>query len=222
MPFFNVSILVASFKLQVSAFKADGQPFADARVEANDLVGGISYNATTGSDGVASFQNVSFGSYEVEILDSTGNSINSTRVNVFQDQNVTVSCDLFGLSVTVTVTDYLGQPFANANVTLQGNLVGQLSQRTQNNGETTFNNLEGDSFTLSVYLSDGGNAAAVQSVVVQGSSSVSVKLSRYVLVAGQLVEAPEFAIIILIVLSLLFVLFLEIYRWRQKSHKSAS
>ncbi len=218
VPFFNVTISCPSYGLRVTAFKADGQPFNDALVEVNELVGGILYNGTTGADGVVVFQNVTFGMYNVEILDSAGTELNSSTVTVFQDQNVTVNCNLFGLNITVTVTDYFGQPFANMNVTLQGTGPEPISrtEQTQASGTATFDNLVGGSFTISVYMSNQNPPTVVQNVVVEGSTAVPIRISRYVLLAGFPVETGQFAISIVIILSLLLIVLLE-FRRRRKS-----
>jgi hypothetical protein len=217
VPFFNVTISCPSYGLRVNASKADGQPFSNALVEVKELLGGIHYDGTTGPDGVVTFQNMALGRYDVEILDSTGMKLNSTTVDVFKDQNVTVNCSLFGLNISVTVTDYFGQPFGNTNVTLQGNGSEPISERTQSNGQVTFDNLVGDSFSISVYLSDQGSPTVVQSVVVDGSTVVPIRMNRYVLLAGLPVETSQLAISVTIILSVFLVVLLEVYRRRGKS-----
>lgn len=223
VPFFNVTISCPSYTLQVQAFKADGQPFSNAAVEAKELVGGINYDGNTDSNGTVAFYNTTLGEYEVEILDNAGKELNSTTVNLFQDQNVTVNCNLFGLNISVTVTDYFGQPFANTNVTLQENGVEPISSRTQANGMVTFANLVGDSYSVSVYLSDQGPPTMIESLLVDGSTTVSITMNRYVLLAGLPVETSQLAVVIIIVLSVLLVLSLEVYRRRRnKSQKTDS
>lgn len=221
VPFFNVTIGCPSYALQVQAFKASGQPFSNATVEAKELVGGINYDGNTDSNGTVAFYNATFGEYDVEILDSAGTELNSTTVDLFQDQNVTVNCNLFGLSISVTVTDYFGQPFANTNVTLQGNGIEPISSRTQANGTVTFANLVGNSYSISVYLSNQGPPAMIDNLLVDGSTTVSIKMTRYVLLAGLPVEASQLAAVLIIVLSVLLILLLEVYRRRRnKSQKT--
>jgi hypothetical protein len=219
MKVFDVNITCPSFTLKVNAFKAGGQPFDNAAVEVKELLGGIHYDGNTDSNGTITF-NAIFGRYDVEIHDSSGMELNSTTVDLFQDQNVTLYCNLFGLNISVTVTDYFGQPFANTNITLQGNGSQPISKRTQANGMVTFDNLVGDSFSISVYLSDDGPPTVVQSLLVQGNATVLVKISKYVLLAGLLVETSQLAIAVIIIASLLLVLSLEVYRRRRnKSQK---
>lgn len=217
VPVYNVTVVCPSYNLLVNVFKADGQQFGDAVVEVKEFVGGILYSGITGADGTVIFQNVTFGRYTMEILDNTGLELNGTTVDVFQDQNVTIDCNLCGLSISVTVTDYFGQPFANTNVTLMGNGSEPISEQTMSNGTATFANLVGDSFSVSVYLSNQGSAVAVQSLIVSGSTAVQITMSRYVLVAGFPLDAGQFAVAIVIVLSLLFIGALEVITRRRKS-----
>lgn len=220
VPYFNVTIGCPSYTLKVNAFKADGQPFGDAVVEVKELIGGIHYDGNTDLNGNVTFQNAIFGMYDVEIHDSTGRELNSTAVDLFQDQNVTLYCNLVDLNINVTLTDYFGQPFANTKVTLQGNGSELISDRTQANGVATFDNLVGDSFSISVYLSDQGSPTVVRSLLVGGSTAVSIRIDRYVLLAGLPVETGQLAITVIIVLGVLLVLSLEVYRRRRiKSQK---
>jgi hypothetical protein len=219
VPFFNVTIFSPSFTLKVSVFKADGQPFGDAAVNIKELIGGISYEGNTDSNGTITFLNVTFGRYDVEIYDSTGLELNSTILDIFQDQNATLYCNLFGLSINVKVTDYFGQPFTNTIITLQGNGSEPISERTQSNGIVTFDNLVGSSFSVAVYLSDKGPPTVVDSLMVQGSTTVPIAINKYVLFAGFPVEMSQFATAIVILLTLLLILVLEVYRRRRSRSK---
>ena len=213
-----VNITCPSFTLKVNAFKADGQPFSNAVVEAKELLGGIHYHGNTDSNGTVAFSAI-FGKYNVEIHDSAGKQLNSTATDLFQDQNVTVYCNLFDLSISVTVTDYFGQPFPNINITLQGNGSEPILSRTQANGMVTFDNLIGDSFSISVYLSEQGPPTVVDSLLVDGSTAVPIRINKYVLLAGFVVETSQLAIAVIIVLSLVLVLSLEVYRKRRNKSK---
>jgi hypothetical protein len=212
---FNVTIACPSYALQIQAFEANGQPFSNATVEASELTGGINYEGSTDSSGVAVFPNATFGEYYVEVFDSTGAMINSTTVDLFQNQNVTVTCNLFGLSISVTVTDYLGQPFGNTEVTLQGNGGEPISSRTQANGTVTFTNLIGNSYNVSVYLSSNGPPNTIENLLVSGSTVISIRLNRYVLLAGHPVETTQLAVVVIIVLTVVLVLVLEVFRIRR-------
>ncbi|MGD0160159.1 MAG: hypothetical protein ABSB89_07665 [Candidatus Bathyarchaeia archaeon] len=209
---YNVTIACPSFALQIVALEASGQPFSNATVEASELAGGINYEGSTDSSGAVVFQNATFGEYYVEVFDSAGTEINSTTLELFQDQNVTVNCYLYGLSISVTVTDYFGQPFGNTEVTLQGNGVQPVSSRTQANGTVTFANLVGQSYNVSVYLSNNGSPNYVANLFVDGSTAVSIKMNRYVLLAGDPVETTQLVVVIIIVLTVLLVLVFEVFR----------
>jgi len=216
---FNVTIACPTYVFQIQALEANGQPFSNATVEASELTGGINYEGSTDSSGVTVFPNATFGEYYVEVFDSAGAQINSTIVDLFQDQNVTMNCNLFGLSISVTVTDYFGHPFANTEVTLQGNGGEPISSRTQANGTITFTNLIGNSYNVSVYLSNNGSPNAIDDILVSGSTNVTIRMNQYVLLAGHPVETTELAVVVIIVLAVVLVLVLEIFVFRKRRVK---
>jgi len=222
VPVFNVTIACPTYAFQIQALEANGQPFSNATVEASELTGGINYEGSTDSSGVAVFPNATFGEYYVEVFDNAGAQINSTIVDLFQDQNVTMNCNLFGLSISVTVTDYFGHPFANTEVTLQGNGGEPISSRTQANGTVTFANLIGDSYNVSVYLSNNGSPNAIEDLLVTGSTNVTIAMNGYVLLAGHPVETTELAVVVIIVLSVVLVLVLEIFIFRKRRGRPSS
>jgi hypothetical protein len=57
---------------------------------------------------------------------------------------------------------------------------------------------------------------------VEGSAAVSLRIGKYVLLAGLPVEASQLAATIIIILSLLGILSFEIYRRKGRSRKPAS
>ena len=214
--YYNVTIVSPSYNLQVDVSEANGLPFNNADVQVKELVGGIQYNGTTDSNGIVNFNNVTFGEYDVEVVDTSGNVINSTTVNLFQDQNVTVNCSIYGFNISVTVTDYFGQAFANTGVTLQGTDVGLVSAKTRSNGTAVFENLVGDAFTISVYVSGNSQPTVVENVAVNGTTAVSITLGKYVMLAGSPVELTQFLVVLIIVLSVLLIVLLEIYYMRKR------
>jgi hypothetical protein len=216
VPYYNLTIVSPSYNLQVNVSEAGGQAFSGANVEANELVGGIQYNGTTDANGIVNFNGAPFGEYDVEVLDTSGSVINTTTVDLFQDQNVTMNCSIYGFNMSVTVTDYFGQPFGNTDVTLQGKDVGFVSGKTQSNGTAIFENMVGGTFTISVYLSGSGQPTTVQNVMVNGTTAVSITLTRYVILAGTPVELTEFIVVLIIALTVLLVILLEIYHIRKK------
>ena len=222
VPVFNVTIACPTYAFQIQALEANGQPFSNATVEASELTGGINYEGSTDSSGVAVFPNATFGEYYVEVFDSTGAQINSTIVDLFQDQNVTMSCNLFGLSISVTVTDYFGHPFANTEVTLQENGGEAISSRTLANGTVTFTNLIGNSYNVSVYLSNNGAPNAIEDLLVTGSTNVTIAMNNYLLLAGHPIETTQLAVVVIIVLSVVLVLVLEIFVFRRRRGRPSS
>lgn len=217
---FNVTIFCPTLDLQVNVLKADGQPFGGAVVKIEESLGGLNGEGSVGADGIVRF-NVVFGMYDVEVYDINAVRLNGTTVSVFTNQNVTVYCILHGLSVSVTVVDYVGQPFSNVNVTLQGEGLPAVSQLTQGNGTATFNDVDGGSYQVAVYLPNRDQPTAAEEVAVSGSTAVQISISKYVLLAGVLVETSQLAVVIIVVVTVVLIVLLEVYlRRRSKPEKT--
>jgi hypothetical protein len=207
----DITIVCPTLRLQVSAVNAAGQPLTGMTVKIHESVGGLSEEGSVDAEGNAGF-NVVFGRYDVQVYDSNRVRLNRTMVNVFQDQNITVYCVLQGLSLSVTVVDYLGQPLSNVNVTLSGEGLGTAWQLTQGNGTATFNGIVGENYQVAVYLSGNSQPAAAQEVAVAGPTSVEIRLNELVSLAGFMVQTSQLAVLVIIVVTVVLILLLEVYR----------
>jgi len=221
VPWFNVTFTCPVLTLRLNVVKTYGQPIKSAVVQIQESLGGIRYVGNSDDNGAVTF-NPAFGKYNVRIL-YNGIELNETVVDVFQDQNVSIYCELYGLNVSVHVFDYFGQAFSNVNVTLQRENSGEVSQLTQADGTATFNNVIGGSFEVAVYLNGRTEPTAAKAIAVQDSTSVQIRMDRYVLLAGFLVDTSQLAIALIIVFTLVVIISLEIYRRRRsKPQKTES
>jgi hypothetical protein len=214
VPWFNVTFICPMFELQANVVKADGQPLSNSVVKIEESLGGLSTEANVDANGIVTF-NAVFGRYDLEVYDSNGVRLNATTVDAFQDQNVTVYCTLYGLTLSIRVVDYFGQPFSNVNVTLQGEGLASVSGLTQGDGTATFNNVVGGSFEVAVYLANNDQPTAAQELAVEGPTTVQIKIDKYVLLAGFLVETSQLTVVIIIVVTVVLILLLEVYRRRR-------
>jgi hypothetical protein len=116
------------------------------------------------------------------------------------------------LNVSVQVVDYFGQPVSNANVTLQREGLETLSVLTQSDGTVTFNNIVGGNLQIAVFLHGQTQPSTTNGFYVDSSSTIQIKLAEYIILAGFLVDVSQLATVIIIVISIILILFLEIYR----------
>jgi hypothetical protein len=219
---FNVTVFCPTTTLEVNVTKPDGQPISQAQVKLQESLGGIHYEGNTDASGMVTFNPIC-GRYDVQVYDNKGAKLNSTTVVLFQNQTTTIYCSLYGLTLSVRVIDYFGQPFSNADITLQGEGQQPISHRTQPNGMATFDSIVGGNFDVSVYLAGQTQPTAAQGLIVTDSTTLQIKIDKYVILAGFLVETSQLAIAIMIVLTIIVVLSLELYRVRRsKLQKSES
>ena len=211
---FNVTIFCPTLALQVNAINAEGQPITGATVKVQELIGGLYDEGTTNSSGKVAFSFI-FGKYVVGVYDVDGIKVNETTVNLFQNQNASILCKLYGLDVSIKVVDYFGQPISNMHVILQREGMTARSSETQANGTATFNGVTGGTFQVTVYMTDPAQPCVEEGFLVDKSTTFQVKLDKYVMLVGSLVETSQFAIVLPIVLTLVFVAVTEVYRRRR-------
>ncbi len=223
---FNTTITCPLLTLRVDAKDASGAQISGAKVEVRELMGGLSYEGNTDAEGTVSF-NCTLGKYTVIAYDADGIELNKTSVNLLnitsQLNNVSVSCQLYGLTVSVKVVDYFGQPVSNVNVTLQREGSASRSALTPSNGTTRFAPVTGGTLQAIIYLSGQTEPHLATTFTAVKSTTIEVKLDRYMLLAGSFIEVDHLATALVVLATVLLILSVEIYRRRRlKSQKPES
>jgi hypothetical protein len=213
---YNVTFILPTVTLRVNVINAVGEPIPNATVKAQELTGGLPYENNTNTKGIATISKCTFGKYDMTIYDAEGIKLNETVISVLNQtlstQNISISCKLWGLTLSVKVVDYFGQPLSNVNVTLQQEGLAPRSQRTQSNGVATFSSVSGGNLQITIYLSGQTQPYMAEGVYLANSMTIGIKLEKYVLLAGFLVETTSLVTVILIAASVILVLFVEVYR----------
>jgi hypothetical protein len=217
---FNVTILCPPKTLTLNITENHRNPLPNARVELIEQMGGISYTKTSNESGIAVI-NCTFGNYTLKVyVDNI--FLNETVVEIFNDTYSEIYCKLYNLTVSVKVVDYFGQPISNAKVTWQ--LGGrQDSALTKSDGLATFSNIIGGDLQVTVYLPEQSQPFMVTTSFVDGSKTIEIKLDKYVMLAGFLVETSYLTTVIIIAVAVLLVLLIEVYKKKRlKPPKSSS
>jgi hypothetical protein len=218
---YNVTVSLPTLMLQVNATKSGGRPFNNTLVRVQEFSGEPLLNSTTDANGSVAF-NAPLGRYYVSVVDKSGITLNATTVDVFQNQSTLVQCDFYGLALSVKVVDYFGQGIGNVNVKLlREGVPPRSAPSTQSDGIATFNDVIGGSLEVALYLGDSAQPIVTQGLTVQNSMTIQVRIDKYIVLGGLLVETSEFATVLVIVLAIVFILALEVYRFRRfKTKKS--
>lgn len=216
---FNLTIICPTLTLQVSVTDANNQPITDATVKVQEVMGGLYYEGNT-VEGTAIF-NCTFGRYTVNVY-ASGVEINETVTDLFQNENVSIRCKLYGLTVSIKIVDYFGQPIPNANVTLQREGLPPRSNRTKSNGIATFSDFVGGSIQIAIYLNDQTQPCIKTTSSVVSSETIGIKIGKYVLIAGILVETSQLTTALIIAAAIILIVSIEVYkRKRSKLQKSS-
>jgi len=218
--YINITILCPSKKLRLQVIDANNQPIADAMLKAQESMGGLDYSNTTDASGIATLE-CTFGKYMVKVYHGEI-LLNETTLELFNDYNETLKCQLYGLTVSIKVIDYFGQPISNAKVTLQREGLAPLSSLTQPNGKATFDSVIGGSLQITVYVADQKQPCITSSFFVDGSKTIELRVEKYVVLAGFLVETSQLTTAIIIALTVILLLSVEVYRRRRLKPKTSS
>jgi hypothetical protein len=216
---FNMTIICPTLTLQVNVTDANNQPISNAAVNVQEVMGGLYYEVNT-VEGMAIF-NCTFGRYTVKVYTS-GVGINETVTDLFQNENVSIRCELYGLAVSIKVVDYFGQPIPNANVTLQREGLPQRSNRTKSNGVATFADFIGGSVQIAIYFNDQTQPCTETPSSVVSSRTIEIKIGKYVLIAGILVGTSQLTTVLIILAAIILIVSIEVYRRKRfKLQKSS-
>ena len=210
---YNVTFICPAHTLLVNVTNVNGEPINNAKVKVQELMGGLLYEGNTSTDGIVGF-NCVFGKYRIEVFDLEGITVNETTENLFQDKNVTIRCKLWGLTVSIKIADYFGQPISNIKVTLQREGAASHSRYTQSDGIAEFDNVTGGTLQIAIYLFDQTQPYMTKVFSADSSTTVEIKLEEYVVFAGSFVETSVLITAIIIVASVIAVLLIELYRRR--------
>lgn len=217
---FNVTILCPPKTLTLNITENHRNPLPNAQVELIEQMGGISYNETTGDAGKVVI-NCTFGKYTVKVY-ADNILLKETSVDLLNDTYREIYCQLYNLTVSVKVVDYFGQPISNANVTWQLYDL-QNSTLTKSDGLATFSNIIGGDLQVTVYLPEQSQPFIVTTSFVDNSKTIEIKLDKYVILAGFLVETSHLTTAIIIAVTVILALSIEIYRRKRlKPQKSSS
>jgi hypothetical protein len=211
---YNLTIICPTMTLNINVTDARGRPVNDAAVEAQELLGGRYYSGTTANGAVS--LNCPFGKYTVMVL-IKGVTVNETTVSLNETSvNLPIVCNSYGFDVSVRAVDYFGQPIPNVNVTLQRS-EWRDSRLAGGDGLATFGNTFGGNLNVTIRLAGQSEPSVVSSVSVDNSTPIEIKIDRYVLLAGMMVEASQLlAVVIVLIVAVLF-LSVEVFRrrWRR-------
>ncbi|UCG36319.1 MAG: carboxypeptidase regulatory-like domain-containing protein [Candidatus Bathyarchaeota archaeon] len=213
----SLNITCPNYELTVTVFDVFGQPIHDAQIRIFEWSIGSSGSGRTGdtgSDGVLTL-NLKFGKYVVEVY-KEGALLNKTSTFLTeQPTTFEILCNLYNLSIDITVVDYFGQRIANVNITLErdGTLVS--SSKTETGGNAVFSGLIGGNYKVLVY--HGQRPYESTTLYLSEPKAITLKLAGTVSIAGFLIETSHLASIVsvaAIFLALLFALLCLNLKWK--------
>jgi hypothetical protein len=212
--FSQVLITCPNEALTITVIGNNHAPIADARIELVEISNNLFYTATTDINGSAA-NAVTFGTYRARIYKNNV-LINDTTVDVFSNTQKQILCTLYGIQVSVSVVDVLGQPIQNANVTLNGPATERFSALTHNNGKVVFNDVIGGDVQIVAFAQGAPNDFQAVAQTVNQPTSIQIKLDKYVALGPFLVQTNTLLTIAVILTLLILFMAVEIYRRKKR------
>jgi hypothetical protein len=219
---YNVTIVCPTYKLEVNVTNpnAANQPIDNATVKVIEFMGGLYYENTT-VNGVATFDCV-LGKYYVEVY-ARGIKIKEETVDLTNGSaTLSISCKLYGLTITVRVVDYFGQPISGANITLLRQGLNVQPKQTNSSGMAEFSDLIGGDINIAVYLPGQAQICVAKNYYnIDYPVEIQIKIEKYISIFGFLIETGQLATIIITVVTVAIIFSLEVYHRRVSSAKKS-
>jgi hypothetical protein len=212
--FSQVLITCPNEALTINVIGNNQAPIAGARIELVEISNNLFYTATTDINGSAASA-VTFGTYRARIYKNNV-LINDTNVDVFSSTQKQILCTLYGIQVSVSVVDVLGQPIQNANVTLNGPATERFSALTNNNGKVIFNDVIGGDVQIVAFAQGAPNDFQAVVQTVNQPTSIQIRLDKYVALGPFLVQTNTLLTIAVILTLLILFVAVEIYRRKKR------
>jgi hypothetical protein len=210
----EVSITCPNEALIINVIGNSQSPISGARIELVEVSNSLFYTSTTDSNGSIASQ-VTFGTYRARIY-KNNILINETNVEVFSNVQEQILCTLYGIQVSVSVVDLLGQPIQNANVTLIGPVTERFSALTQNNGKAIFNDVIGGDIQIIAFAQGAPNDYQAVVQPVNQPTSIQIRLDKYVALGPLLIQANTLLTIGIILILIILFGVVEVYRRKKR------
>ena len=210
VPTHEIIILLPSrlLTLKIIDYTLKGLP--NARLALFEQKSGIFYANLTDADGSSSIE-VAFGKYQLRVY-KDNILLNETVIEAFNDTQAEIRCVLYNLQVSVAVVDFFNQPVSNVNVDFRGPDQITRSTMTSAEGIATFSNVIGGDSQVLAYSNGRQDYYEAINLRVESPTAVQIKMGRFVLLAGLLVETSLFLTLVIILPVLVVFILFEVYR----------
>lgn len=194
-----VNITCPTYPLLIHVLDSDEHPLENVQVTVHEWSSErlMLSEATNGTGNIIS--ELTLGRYKITVSKYNADFkemvvLNKTILDLIEDQFLAIHCRIFGVPLSVKVVDYFGQPISNAIVNIerkseQGWMKIEPSPKTDSEGIVSLPNIGGD-YLISIYAS--GSLDETRTMSLATSQQVVIKLDKYVLVGGYLVETSQF------------------------------
>jgi len=220
-PLYKLNITCPVYVLSLYVLESHGYPLKNAYIEVNEWTMGTATPTDSGSTSDYGFLNIecTFGKYNVRVYESIQKRILLNETTIYLIQNptdVTIHCKLYNLTLTIKVVDYFDQPLPNIIVELRREGIEYFKGTTNKEGIVSFplNDyvLIGGNYRVSVLFAEGSDPIQAITLYLDKSQNITLKVNKYVLFMGTLLETSQLAVVLLALAILLVLLSALVYK----------
>jgi hypothetical protein len=206
---YDVTILCPSRTLTLSLIDYNRAAIPRARIELVESTSGIFDGGVTNTTGKLTLK-VTFGRYRLRVYTENDILLNETIIEVYNDKNIEIRCNLYNIQVSVAVVDYFDNPINNVRVLFQSVGIETASNSTQTDGTASFGNIIGGNIHLIAYPKGMERSFEAFNIKIQEPTVLKIKMDKYVVLGPFLLGANELASFLLILLSVILFALLEL------------
>ncbi len=208
---YEVTILCPNKILALTVVDYDETAIPNARVELVELTSGIFNGAITNTLGTVTMD-ITFGKYRAKIYTEDEILLNETVLDVFNDREIKIRCNLYNIKLSIAVVDFFERPIPGVNVLLQEAATGQRSMMTEMDGKATFNNVIGGSVQIITYPNGIENSYEALNLQIEKPKDIYLKMEKYVLLGPMLIEISHMITFLSVLLTGILFFSIEIYK----------
>jgi hypothetical protein len=212
---YNLTILCPSRTLTLSVIDYNRAAIPRARIELVESTSGIFDGGVTNTTGKLALK-VTFGRYRLRVYTENDILLNETIVEVYNDKNIEIRCNLYNIQVSVVVVDYFDNPIPNVSVMFQSVGIETASNSTQTDGTVSFRNIIGGNIHLIAYPKGMERSYEAFNLQIEEPTVLKIKMDKYVVLGPFLLGANELASFLLILFSVILFALLELLIKRGK------
>jgi len=220
----NIRIICPIVNLQVQVLDSRGKPVPNVHIDLYEYEGTLQESKVTDNLGMVQFRQL-VGRYEICVYNYSSLlerriTLNRTVIDLIDNPTIIrINCEGLNLNLSILVIDQIGQPIPNAIIKIEYEGLEIRTLTVGSDGRATTLIPIGGKYRISLQILN--RLCEAKTVVIEESCFLVMKVDRYIMFSGYLIEVSQLVSITLISLILLtFILLVNYERLKKFIRKS--